>query len=174
MLSKPFCSTLAHFKHMIRRKCRVWSCKGDPVMKTSSGVTCLLLMSFLTVAHSQSPERKPLNVYLTTDCSDTVGSNAASAFREKLRASLGYSLAYGSTEGHSGYEIVLTCAAIPGHESRASAISYVFEVLLPDGARYFVQPGVGVVGVDIVNGWAQNLFSQFDNWASSTRKAMSK
>jgi hypothetical protein len=142
--------------------------------KVLYGAICLLFMFFLKVAHSQTSERKPLNVYLTSDCSDTVGTNAASALREKIRASVGYSLAFDSTKGHSGYEIVLTCAAIPGHESSASAVSYVFEVLLPDGARYFVQPGVGVVGIDSVNGWAQSIFSQFDNWVSASRKAMSE
>lgn len=139
----------------------------------SFGTICLLLFAIGNVAHSQTPERKPLDVYLTSDCSDTVGGIATSAFRERLRASVGYSLATGPTKGHSGWEVILTCAAIPRHESSGSAVSYVFDVILPDGARYFIQPGVGVVGVDGVNGWVQNLFSQFDNWVSLTQKGMS-
>lgn len=143
-------------------------------MKTvSAGAICLLLLAVANVAHSQTPERKPLDVYLTSDCSDTVGGIATSSFRERLRASVGYSIATGPTKGHSGWEVILTCAAIPGHESSGSAVSYVFDVILPDGARYFIQPGVGVVGVDGVNGWVQNVFSQFDNWVSMTQKAMS-
>ena len=143
-------------------------------MRRVSFVTiCLLLIACVSDARSQSPERKPLDVYLTSDCSDTVGDIATSAFRERLRASTGYSLATGTTKGHSGWEVILTCAAIPGHESSGSAVSYVFDVILPDGARYFIQPGIGIVGVEGVNGWVQNVFSQFDNWVSSTQKAMS-
>lgn len=157
---------------MIRKKSRERFLKEDLVRRVSIGAICLVFMALLNAAHSQSPERKPLDVYLVSDCSDTVGGNAASALREKIRASVGYSLAFGPTKGHSGYEILLTCAAIPGHESSASAVSYVFDVFLPDDARYFVQPGVGVVGVDGVDGWAQGIFSQFDNWVSSARSAM--
>jgi len=134
----------------------------------------LLLLAFAKFAIPQTPERKPQEVvYLTSECSDTVGGIAASALREKIRASVGYTLAFGSTKGHSGLEITLTCAALPGHESSGSAVSYVFAVFLSDGARFFVEPGVGVVGVDAVDGWTQNVFSQFDNWVSIAHKAMS-
>jgi hypothetical protein len=125
------------------------------------------------LASAQAPERKGLSVYLTSDCNDTVGANAASALRERIRGSNGYSLAYGPTKGHSGYEIVLTCVAIPGRAADASAVSYVFAVVLPDEARYFVQPGIGVVGAEGVDGWTQSVFSQFDNWVSSVLKATS-
>jgi hypothetical protein len=138
------------------------------------GKCCLLIMlAVAAVTSSKAQERKTISVYLTSDCADSVGSNAASALREKIRGSNGYSLAFGPTKGHSGFEIILTCAPIPGHESSGSAVSYVFDMLLPDQARYFVQPGIGVVGADEVNGWSQNVFSQFDNWVSSVQKATS-
>jgi hypothetical protein len=72
---------------------------------------------------------------------------------------------------HSGFEIILTCVAIPGHEKTVSAVSYVFDAFLPDGARYFVTPGIGVVGTDGLDGWARNVFSQFDNYVSNVQKA---
>jgi hypothetical protein len=72
---------------------------------------------FVASASAQTSEKKTMNVSLTVDCADTVGSNAASALRETIRGSNGYSLSLGPTKGHSGYEILLTCAAIPGHET---------------------------------------------------------
>jgi hypothetical protein len=135
---------------------------------------CLLpVLTIMTTPFIKSQDKKPITVFLSSDCVDTVGSNAASALREKIRGSNGYLLASGPTKGRSGYEIVLTCAAIPGHEAAASAVSYIFDVVLPDEARYFVQPGIGIVGTDGVNGWSQNVFSQFDNWISTTQRAMS-
>jgi hypothetical protein len=134
----------------------------------------LLVVAFILIGsiHAQGQEKKAIGVYLTSDCTDTAGSNAASALREKIRGSNGYVLASGPTKGHAGYEILLTCAAIPGHESSASAVSYVFDTFLPDEARYFVQPGIGVVGADAVNQWSLNTFSQFDNWLSTVLKAI--
>lgn len=145
-------------------------------MKANFGTTVLVLFVLAVGASSkaQTVEKKSLNVYLTSDCTDTVGANAASALRERIRASNGYSLAVGATKGHSGYEVILTCASIPGHTGEAAAVSYVFDAVLPDEARYFVQPGIGIVGVDGVNGWAENLFSQFDNWVASVQKAASQ
>lgn len=134
----------------------------------------LLALAVFAVPSVQGQEKKTTTVFLTSDCNDTVGSIAASALRERIRGSYGYSLATGSTRGKSGFEIILTCAAIPGHESSASAVSYVFDALLPDGARFFVQPGIGVVGADGVDGWVRSIFSQFDGWVSSTQKAMSE
>jgi hypothetical protein len=132
----------------------------------------LLALALIALPCAKSQEKKSVAVFMTSDCHDTVGSIATSALRERIRGSNGYSLATGSTKGKSGFEILLTCAAIPGHESSASAVSYVFDALLPDGARFFVQPGVGVVGRDGVDGWAQTIFSQFDDWATSTQRAM--
>ena len=90
--------------------------------------------------------------------------------RERIRGSDGYTLGSGTTKDHSGFDIILTCVAIPGHEKTASAVSYVFDVFVTDGARYFVTPGIGVVGADSVDGWARNVFSQFDNYASGVQK----
>jgi hypothetical protein len=129
-----------------------------------------LLLALTPIAQGQS--KQPIPVYLTSDCEDSVGSQAASAFREKIRGSNGYVLASEPTKGHSGWEILLTCAAVPGHETGASAVSYVFDAFLPDDARYFVTPGVGVVGTDRLDKWAQILFSQFDNWVGSVQKVM--
>src|ERR1700685_278987 len=89
-------------------------------------VAFALLAVSAGAGNAQAPEKKTMSVYLTSDCNDTVGANAASALREKIRGSNGYSLASGSTKGHSGYEIILTCTAIPGHAADASAVSYVF------------------------------------------------
>lgn len=131
------------------------------------------LSSFLfSTALGQEKSKVPA-VYLSVDCSDPVGSNAASALRERIRGSNGYILASESTKGHSGFEIILTCAAIPGHENSASAVSYVFDSFLPDGARYFVTPGIGVVGTDGVDGWTRNIFSQFDNYVGDVQRAIS-
>lgn len=131
-------------------------------------------LTALSIPYMQGQEKRMTTVYLTSDCVDSVGEIASSALREKIRGSNGYSLAVGSTKGKSGFEIILTCAAIPGDESNASAVSYVFDAVLPDGARFFVQPGVGVVGKAGVDGWVVSLFSQFDDWVSSTQKAMSE
>jgi len=134
----------------------------------------LLVLVVFSAPSVQGQEKKTTTVFLTSDCTDSVGSIAASALRERIRGSNGYSLESGSSKGKSGFEIVLTCAAIPGHESSASAISYVFDAVLPDGARFFVLPGVGVVGIDGVDGWTRSIFSQFDDWVSSAQKAMSE
>jgi hypothetical protein len=134
-------------------------------------VVLVLFLSCTTLAQDKA---KTFSVYLTVDCSDTVGSNAASALRERIRGSNGYTLAYESTKDHSGYEIILTCAAIPGHEKDASAVSYVFDTFLPDGARYFVQPGIGIVGTIYMDGWARNVFSQFDSYVSDVQKAIAR
>lgn len=134
----------------------------------------LLAIIFWSIGLAHSEDVKKTSVYLTSDCRDVVGSNAASSLREKIRGSQGYSLVSGPTKSHSGYEIILTCASIPGHGSSASAVSYVFDIFLPDEARYFVQPGIGIVGQDGVDGWTENVFSQFDNWASSVKQAISK
>jgi len=129
----------------------------------------LPLLSLFSMTLAQEKNNAPA-VYLNVDCTDTVGSNSASALRERIRGSNGYTLGSGATKEHSGFEIILTCVAIPGHERAASAVSYVFDVFVPDGARYFVSPGIGVVGADGVDGWARNVFSQFDNYASSVQK----
>jgi hypothetical protein len=130
------------------------------------------LLFFLSCTSLAQDKTKTPSVYLSSDCTDSVGSNATSALRERIRGSNGYTLASESTKGRSGYEIILTCAAIPGHEKTASAVSYVFATFLPDGARYFVSPGIGIVGTDGVDGWARNVFSQFDSYVSDVQKAL--
>ena len=128
------------------------------------------LSSFLfSTTFAQEKNNLPA-VYLNVDCTDTVGSNAASALRERIRGSKGYILASENTKGRSGFEIILTCVAIPGHEKSASAVSYVFDSFVPDGGRYFVTSGIGIVGTDAVDGWARNIFSQFDNYVSDVQK----
>jgi hypothetical protein len=141
--------------------------------KNEIGIGSLMIaLALSATVRAQGQDKKTTTVYLTSDCHDTVGSNAAAALRERIRGSNGYSLAAGPTKGHSGFEIILTCAAIPGHEASASAVSYVFDMLLPDQARYFLQPGIGIVGSEGTGGWSENLFSQFDDWVSSTKKAI--
>jgi hypothetical protein len=133
--------------------------------------TALIALSLFSFSTAVATDKSTASsVYLSVDCADTVGSNAASALRERIRASNGYTLGTGTTKDHSGFDILLTCAAIPGHERTASAVSYVFDVFVPDGARYFVSPGIGVVGADGVDGWARNVFSQFDNYVSDVQK----
>src|ERR1700730_2631620 len=124
-----------------------------PMTKSLSLLLALFSLTLTSLAQSQS--KQPTPVYLTSDCDDSVGSQAASAFREKIRGSNGYALASDPTKGHSGFEVLLTYAAVPGHETGASAVSYVFDAFLPDETRYFVTPGVGVVGTDRVDKWAQ-------------------
>jgi hypothetical protein len=137
--------------------------------------TTIVALSLFLFSTTFSQEKKNVpSVYLGVDCSDTVGSNAASALRERIRASNGYTLGSETTKEHSGFEIILTCVGIPGHEKTASAVSYVFDTFLPDGARYFVTPGIGVVGTDGVDGWARNIFSQFDNYVSDVKKSTSR
>ena len=53
----------------------------------------------------------------------TLGINPASALRERIRGWNGYTLGSGPTKDHSGFDIILTCVAIPGHERTASAVS---------------------------------------------------
>jgi len=130
----------------------------------------LTLVLFLCSTTPAQEKTKTPTVYLSSDCTDTVGSNAVSSLRERIRGSNGYVLASESTKGHSGFEIILTCAPIPGYEKSASAVSYVFDAFSPDGARYFLAPGIGVVGTDGVDGWARNVFSQFDNYVSDVQK----
>jgi hypothetical protein len=116
---------------------------------------------------------KIVAIHIVSDCSDAVGIRAESAIRERIRASKGYSIDTSPTKGKSGTEVILTCAAIPGHERDASAVSYVFDKFLPDDARYFVLSGVGVVGVDGLQGWADSVFSQLDKWESLVESAAS-
>jgi hypothetical protein len=133
--------------------------------------TTIVALSFFMFSTAFAQEKNSVpSVYLRVDCADTVGSNTASALRERIRGSNGYTLGSGPTKDHSGFDIILTCVAIPGHERTASAVSYVFDVFVPDGARYFVTPGIGVVGGDGVDGWARNVFSQFDNYVSEVQK----
>jgi hypothetical protein len=132
-----------------------------------------MTLALLSLAHSTTLAQEKVKtamIYLSSDCTDTVGSNATSSLRERIRGSNGYVLASESPKGHSGFEIILTRAAIPGHEKSASAVSYVFDTFLPDGARYFVAPGIGIVGSDSVDGWARSVFSQFDSYASDVQK----
>jgi hypothetical protein len=138
--------------------------------KTMNKIILALPLFLFGTASGQEKNNAPA-VYLSVDCTDTVGSNAASAFRERIRGSNGYTLGSGATKAHSGFGIILTCVAIPSHEKTASAVSYVFDVFVPDGARYFVSSGIGVVGTDGVDGWARNIFSQFDNYASDVQKS---
>ena len=142
------------------------------MIKSHSLLLILPLLAATSLAQNQS--KQPIPVYLTSDCNDSVGSQAESSFREKIRGSNGYVLASEPTKGRSGFEVLLTCAAVPGHDTGASAVSYVFDAFLPDEARYFVTPGVGIVGTDTVDKWAQILFSHFDNWVGSVQKVISK
>jgi hypothetical protein len=136
--------------------------------------TLLVSLLFVLVLPSLAQEnKKTSHVLLTADCNDSVGSNAASAVREKLRGSNGYALESGPPKGKFGvYEIILTCAPIPGQEAIGSAVSYIFDLLMPDNSRYYLVPGIGIVGADKVDGWARSLFSQFDNWVASTEAAI--
>ena len=98
-----------------------------------------LVIAFLLFAatFTQGQTQKTVPVYVTADCSDAVGTSAVSAFRERIRGSNGYILLSEPTAGRSGWEVLVTCAEIPLLDKGASAVSYVFDMFLPDGARYF-------------------------------------
>lgn len=130
-------------------------------------VTAVLLSSGAVTAVLAQSSAKKTDVIMTSQCNDAVGGMAASALREKIRGSNGYTIATGPNVGQAEYEIILTCTAIPGYEGHASAVSYIFDVVFADGARLDLYPGIGVVGIQGISEWTNNVFSQFDNWGSS-------